>query len=648
MTQFHYIKGIDGLRALAVLAVILFHLEPALLPGGFSGVDVFFVISGYVVSASLYRYANTGLINFTTGFYARRILRLFPALLTCLVIVSLVSTLIAGDSWPINASNKNGLYAFFGLGNLSLIWSGDGYFSPRTELNFFAHTWSLGVEEQFYLVFPVAFYIWVQNQHKKGPIKLLGNGVLVGLFTLSLLYSIFETSQHPDNAFYLLPSRFWELASGAWLFQLHTQGKLSAQSKQTNSVILSLGFLLIGFGFVYSNNAAFPFPWALLSVTGTVLLITGLLFSEDQPHFVQRLLESNVLRQIGKTSYSLYLWHWPIYVLFRWTVGLETYLEIGSAVALTFIFANASYFYIETPIRNARLTKTKSNFNIIGVGILSVLIAFSISVSIFKSQPTISLSTTTDNSLWRPIKWSKHPTEKTTANHQLFVLGDSHAKAYTTLLHNLSDNHDVQVVMLNAPGCGVANLLEPQKASCYQKIESYLSLITKLASPGDTVFLASLRMEKLIDQWGNTPNSSPSLKQKAALQEAQDLLKRLTLLKVHVVIDAPKPVFKAHPFRCSDWFNKNNPICTPGFLLKRSILLKRRQSVMTSIQILKKDFPQLIVWDPFPILCPNEVCSAFREGKPLFFDADHLSAYGNMTLYPSFAHMMKKVWAADP
>ncbi len=659
-----YIKGIDGLRALAVLAVMLFHIDPSFLPGGFSGVDVFFVISGYVVSASLVRYSNSNFFDFTVGFYARRIIRIFPALIVCLVIVSIVTTIFIPESWLSSTSSKTGLLAFFGLGNYALIWFNDGYFSPRVEFNSFTHTWSLGVEEQFYVIFPLIIFIWIKYKKRKNLLGLLANWLLAVLLILSLFYSYFETSSNPNKAFYLLPSRFWELACGALLFQFHSRQKIIADSLVKQHFYLLSGIILIGLGFVFSDKQSFPFPWAILSVSGAALLISGLVNNHDGNPLIKNILESQVFVQIGKTSYSLYLWHWPVYVFFRWTVGLESIFEICLAVLLTFMLANVSYYLIEKPIREHRSVINCQNWQAISSGIATIIISFLLSNFIFKSQPTIGLSVTKNKEIWYPHEW---PTEiidgpeKIFIGRKLFAIGDSHAGAYSTMLQKLSDEYGVEIVKLSTGGCGVANLLRPAMGKgekCIKEIENLIAKVESSASAGDILFLASLRMNRFGDQWAlfsdkkiaDSQYSEKSLSdRKAALREAEDLLKKFEKLQVKVLIDAPKPIFKSPPFRCSDWFNSSNPVCLSGFILPQKILLEHRQPVMDSLDKLADNFPELAIWDPFPILCETSVCSAFgKNNMPLFFDGDHLSAHGNRILYPSFKSLIKRMWASVP
>lgn len=207
-----HIAGIDGLRALAVLAVIIYHFVPSALPGGFTGVDIFFVISGYVVTGSLARSRSTNLRSFLAAFYVRRILRIFPALIACLIVVSLAYALVVPDSALSKTSAKTALAAFVGLSNFALILFDDGYFSPKVEFNLFTHTWSLAVEEQFYVLFP--FLFWFATRPHVGPlVNRLARWTIPALIAASLTIAALWTSGHMDWSYYLLPSRFWELGA---------------------------------------------------------------------------------------------------------------------------------------------------------------------------------------------------------------------------------------------------------------------------------------------------------------------------------------------------------------------------------------------------------------------------------------------------
>lgn len=202
-----------------MLSVIIFHVDPAILPGGYVGVDIFFVISGYVISQSLANDSNDTLFRYLSAFYRRRMTRLLPALIACLIVTSLVSSAFIPNGWLSEHNDGTALFAAFGLSNLYLVSNTDGYFSSRAEFNPFIHTWSLAVEEQFYLIFPIIFFFWVKKKRESTLSTSYAIYVIIALASTSLALAAYETTHAHQRAFYLLPSRFWELAAGALLFQ---------------------------------------------------------------------------------------------------------------------------------------------------------------------------------------------------------------------------------------------------------------------------------------------------------------------------------------------------------------------------------------------------------------------------------------------
>lgn len=653
-----YLPGIDGLRAIAVLSVILFHFNSSILPGGFSGVDVFFVISGYVVSSSLARENPTTFKKFLIDFYARRIVRIYPALIVCIILTGLAQTFLVPASWLSTTSTKTALYAYFGLSNFALIWFNDGYFSPQVEFNPFTHTWSLGVEEQFYLLFPIIFFVWLKGRVQKNIYGVFANALLPVLLLISLFFSWLETTAAPGNAFYLLPSRFWELACGAMLFRFHQQNTFLSNSNITANCSVIGGLVLVGLGLVFSNSKSFPFPWALLSVAGALFIIGGVASKYGKDSGVGSFLGNKVMVYIGKISYSLYLWHWPILVLFRWTVGLEEPRTIIGAVILIVILSNFSYHVVEKPTRKSNFVLLKPNGYIVSRGLGIIILGFIFSSMVFRAQPYLSLSATKDMQTWYPHPWpSSVPTQSTQkpfAGLNIFVIGDSHTGAYSTMLRKLEEEQGIKVRQYAKGGCAIANLLNPSSSECNQFIQQTLLKIKKESASGDIVFLASLRMVRLSDQWKTyteldvLAEQSSSHQRSHALHEANNIITMLEKASLIVLLDAPKPIFKSPPFRCSDWFNVHNPICQSGFEIERSFLLKHRKPVMESINTLTRSHPNLVIWDPFPILCPSNMCSAFDKEKPLFFDGDHLSAHGNRVLYPSFISTLMSTVSKTP
>ncbi|MHC8413579.1 acyltransferase family protein [Pseudomonas sp. Hz4] len=646
------IPAIDGLRAVAVLSVIIFHADFLnVLPGGFTGVDIFFVISGYVISQSLSARSDRGFVAYLADFYRRRLLRIVPALLLVLLVCSLLSTMFVPQAWLSMQNDRTGLAAFFGMSNFVLAWNTDTYFSPSALLNPYTHTWTLAIEEQFYLIFPLIYFAWLRYKERSRLIWSL----LPLLALISLALSALQTWNNPLEAFYLLPSRFWELAAGAILYQLIGTGRCTPYSAAATRTMLLGGLALVIGGLFLADENQFPFPWALVTVSGTLLIITALVQKTDTPSLPQRLLQSSPATYIGRLSYSLYLWHWPVLVFLRWTTGLEQLaVQLAYPVIVTALAA-ASYHGVETPLRTGNSLLQRRAWIAIASCLAAIGLSWSSAQWVSENPEALSLSKTSDTYTWfsrrLPVRSASEPIKDLQwQGRQLFVIGDSHAAAYRTMLSLASQQLGIKVVEYERGGCAVVNLITPDpQGACTRSREKALRNIEARANPGDIVFLASLRMPELAGrEWARgeeevfnevlaefTPEQI-----EGAQASAEAVLTRLMAARVQVLIDAPKPLFKAPPYRCSDWFNQMNPICKPGFTMEREQLEQLRAPQMALIDRLTRQYPMLQVWDPLPLLCPGRTCSAFDDDKPLFRDADHLSGYGNRVLAPTFTQAL--------
>lgn len=660
-----YIPAIDGLRALAVLAVILFHSAAKLIPGGFTGVDVFFAISGYVVSKSLHQNGSKSFSMFAEEFYSRRIYRIAPALIACLLGVTLLNVLFVPHSWLSSLTVWTGLTAFVGLSNVALLFQ-DAYFSPTAEYNSFVHTWTLAVEEQFYIVLPLFLYCWIVWSKRGSFVKAIAWTILPALSLLSVFIAVWMTSSHPKWAFYLLPARFWELAAGAFLYEVHSQGRGLLKSQHAASIGLGIGLGIIIAGLEFSRANGFPWPWALFPVVGTLICLASVVEENARSSILHRLMQSWPIGYIGRISYSLYLWHWPVLTLFRWTIGLDTILELFCAWGLTCSVSIASYHLVERPFRRPHALEGRSALFKVSVGLATIASASVLSAAIFLSRGFLSLSVTRDAATWYarvPSVRGFYPknhifqpgsSEGPLSGKHLFVIGDSHTRAYLPMLFEAAQQLGISVDALGF--CPVGNSLYPIKSipGCSETLNEMFRMLNERARPGDLVFFSSLRTPRLSREWGELDLNaviysvlSPESEAQriSALDETAEIIKSLEEMGLIVVIDAPTPVFLAPAFRCSDWFNKSNPICRGGLDVSRTVLLEIRKPIMRSIAELERRFENVHVWDPFPILCPGPICSPYdkKNGKPLFFDGDHLSGYGNKELYPDFRRLLIEI-----
>jgi peptidoglycan/LPS O-acetylase OafA/YrhL len=325
-----YRPDIDGLRAIAVIAVIIYHGFPRLLPGGFIGVDIFFVISGYLITRIVITDLDRGSFSFAS-FYARRIRRIFPAL-----IIVLLATLGGGAAIllpdELTSLAKNAIAGALSGGNLMLLSEID-YFDLDARAKPLLHLWSLGIEEQFYLAWPLALWLCPPRWRRVGVCCLV---------ILSFGLSVFLIKTHPAAAFYLPFTRAWELMAGAAITGL------AIRSRRLRYLAAGTGFVGGGAFFLHDTAIAVPGWAALVPVIGTALTLLG----EDAP-FSRLVLAHRWTVFVGRISYPLYLWHWPLlvfaqlYALRTLTTG-ETVLVLCAAFSLAWI----TYEWIERPIRS--------------------------------------------------------------------------------------------------------------------------------------------------------------------------------------------------------------------------------------------------------------------------------------------------------
>ena len=408
IVHFKYRPDIDGLRAIAVLAVVAFHAFPNWLKGGFIGVDIFFVISGFLISRIIFELLDSGQFSFI-DFYARRIRRIFPALA-----LVLTASLVSG--WLIllpeeykqlgkHVSGGAGFISNFILSNELGYFDGDAINKPLLNL------WSLGIEEQFYFIWP--FVLWFAYQR---GFNLLTLSIFIAL--TSLYFNLYETLIDATAAFYSPLSRFWELMAGsivAWLSMYKTsflrsiEGKLdrwltaivyredriSYELKVANLISI-LGLLLLMWGFLTINKSiGFPGKWAIIPVLGAALIIC----SGSNSWVNRKILSNKILVWFGLISFPLYLWHWPILSFaFLLNEGVPNKYVRGSAVAISILLAWLTYVYVEKPFRFGKRSKQKTLILILVLFINAVF-----GVYVYRSDGLISRFPKWMESLGKPI-----------------------------------------------------------------------------------------------------------------------------------------------------------------------------------------------------------------------------------------------------
>jgi hypothetical protein len=353
---------------------------------------------------------------------------------------------------------------------------------------------------------------------------------------------------------------------------------------------------------------------------------------------------------------------------------------VALAISFTFFLATVSYRLVEQPFRqNDWIERRTSWMRILGFCFF-LMSGFLISNHFFANRENFSLSKVARGSTdWyvtsqmpyrnvgfrkcvvklrdHSLKGGAHriyspicPTESNVFSKKIYVIGDSHAGMLAPLFDQLSAEEGIEISLFTAPGCTFYDLNSPMNSvfrpeKCLDFIRHVNQFVLNSSSPGDILLLPSLRLGRYGDHWANFGiknmyefmyGGEAISRRLAAVEDAKKWLIPFFDKQLHIIFTAPTPVFKSPPFRCSDWFNSGNSICIDKNEENRVDLEKLRAPVISQLQSIGKTYERFHVWDTFPILCPNDVCRTERDGRPLFFDGDHLSAYANLLIYPSF------------
>ena len=636
-----YRPDIDGLRALAVIPVILFHAGATWLPGGFVGVDIFFVISGYLISSILLRESAAGEFSFLR-FYERRLRRIIPALLVVLIVTVAVFQVLALPDQA-QQTAESGIAALLSLSNF-YFWQTSGYFAPAAEFTPLLHTWSLAVEEQFYLLFPVVILILLRF---RVPIKWVFVVGTIAAFVLGYWLS----GAKPSVAYYLLPARAWELAIGAVL----AVGVLPAvRGALMREFLPALGIGLILFSMFYiRKDMLFPGWIALMPCLGTAMVI----HAGGRSWVAQRILAARPVVFVGLLSYSLYLWHWPVLTALRVrTASVHLDLPVAvSAIAATFLLAWASWRYVERPFRNKRDMPSRRMLGVLGAG-SAVLLTFSgISITAggfparLSDASRMALAASTDIDPFRALcdnvenrsQCRFGPIDEPVT---YAIIGDSHAASirpaikYSGLMGNTAGTLYWAGACPLLSGAGMLNQdtnCSSFKEDVFAQIERNSGLNTViLAGRWPYQVLGSLPevggsyAKLLVDAETVTPSAEENAR--VFVRAMLRTLERLEVLGIDVIImgSVPEPGFDVpRAVAFSLYAGNTAPQGVP-----RSEVVKRAgiaDEILAEIAVEHSNVLFIPIWDTF---CDEQWCLIERDGVPIYSDDDHLSYLGAKTV----------------
>ena len=659
MKKKFYRPEIDGLRAFAVVAVIINHFNRSLLPSGFLGVDIFFVISGYVITGSLANHHSTTIKQLLIEFYARRIKRLLPALIICVGITGLIGCLIM--AFPSN-SLGTGALALVGASNLYLYQQSTDYFGPSAELNLFTQTWSLGVEEQFYLFFPSLAWAsgWLRNKKMGGHIFL---GLLVSFGFVSLFSFIYLADSSPSAAYFLPGSRFWELALGCGLFLI--------QEKNHHRDILFKGINWVGSLCLAGMLATMLLLQQGNIVISTILSVVATAFfiffvkSSDRSY---GLMSNDQVVGIGLMSYSLYLWHWSVLVIARLSVGVNLN-TMPFMMLITFACAYCSYRWVEKPLRSAQWassqfisiilggtivasmagifqTAAASSTNWLFTGSRSEVERFSI---IPKHFPRVGMkqlpyhTTCVVDGIQRLYDTQMFDNCTTPASRQgkntIFFMGDSHAGQLVGLADELhkQTGFGVHLIEITGEPFPVEPLIGNGLGRAYKRDvhKKILKRVLETGMKGDVVVISRLYSSRFTDA-----AIHQSLMSDGWLKNLGDLADELKSHDMGLIMVAPTPMFEFRDISLCEkqWFH---PSPNPGCSVSRDKFSDSNRQIMIGLKSISDLHNNIWIFDPTEPLCVGGAkCSLEKAGKVLYRDADHLSSLGAATLLLDFQKLL--------
>ena len=602
----HYRADIQGLRALAVIVVVLFHARLP-VPGGFVGVDIFFVISGFVITGLLFReWAETRTVMFAQ-FYRRRFLRLTPALAIVVAFAILVSGFLMFPNEQL-ITIQTGIGALAFVANVVIARTTGGYFDVPAESNPLLNTWSLSIEEQFYLIFPLMLFLtWKLARRLNAPREL---SMLVVSFVaiMSFGLTLFSNTADGQNItwlnFYSPAVRAWEFAVGSLLFLLLQQIRLPQRVFPT--LLGATGVTGIAYS-LFLITAATPFPsaWTLIPVVSTALLIAA---GSAGSNVFSSTLSTKPAVQIGDWSYSIYLWHWPI-IVFVAFLGYETPLILAGAALFSLLPAIATFRWIETPIRNRNSIFQRNFFKtmtaVVSVPLLSVLIVtiFIHPIDLYPIKEDQNyLDYIISNSV--PCEIAQTPGNDSRCRQtdpdqpiQIAVLGDSHAEhLYPGFINSFPDQNVLYVFLPSWP---------------YESSENSILTVDQIAAS------ASIGSVIISVRWIPTSNEP------AALVSAFD---KLSASGKRVFISTDNPYFSFHAQECK----YDRPLFFERKCSEDSIEFNTLNAANIAwLRNLSDDYPSINLIDTSSGFCSGESCQMTVNGQLMYSDRGHLNVTGS-------------------
>ena len=690
---------IEGLRALAVLSVVVEHFNPRLIRSGFLGVDVFFVISGYVITLSLLSRQERAHLKgdsmrfseFITAFYSRRFKRLTPALVVCVVATFVGLCLFCEDP---RISFATGKRALFGFSNIYLAAKAEDYFGDTAAVNAYTQTWSLGVEEQFYVLYPIIFWATGASRRRAPYLAVMG---LLSAASLAV-FADWNRSNQMSKAYFLTQARFWELAAGCLVafFQRRKanaslgeaagddMGAVSGRKDRRTGVGILADASLAGIAAIMAFAPLTVITWSTIAA---VCLTAVCILVGEEGGAVYSILSHRYMLLIGERSYSIYLWHWSVLVLSRWTVSV-TAASAVLLVPLVFLLGCASYEWVEKPSRGAVWSDRDGRVVLMGLflslsGVMSMCTVMLYSKQMFlgtthcrrnfnetcvpkagmhqRIEPDIPLSTINNKNCFKTLRdtgflantaemCTKRPAAGVPTTRRLYVYGDSFAAAQHLVVANAMRQHpDWQLYFVAGQSCpfdlsGSIFTDYPVRASkCNKLNRDRAKLFRETFRPGDILYVAHRSMGRQ-QEW---------------FQQLTELSKFAQDEAFHLVVQTKIPLFQEIKRTMSResinmcvgakyfWFNSGAlKDCRRPFWVPR----EGSPSFSDKLKRIADQHNTTWLFDTESLLCDGSGCSTHTEDNVrLYRDQEsHLSKWGQLLLSPHFAALLERLPGPPP
>lgn len=632
---------INGLRAWAVLAVVLYHFSIPGFSGGFAGVDVFFVISGFLMTKIISDGIQVGRFSLW-GFYFARACRIWPALIVLSVsLLALGWFILMPDEYQ--ALGKHARDSLLFTSNLRYLKE-SGYFDMASSQKWLLHTWSLSIEWQFYLVFPILLVLLKKLRFGQRTLcAVLGIGLSV-----SLAWSVWLSLYHHDSAFFFLSSRIWEMLAGSLLLLISRDIKLTTGM---SVAIAWLGFLLIVVAITSFNfQTVWPGGWALIPVVGTCFVM----LARNEHSILVRL---KALQWLGDRSYSVYLWHWPLVVGLGFLERQGDWWWVLSGVFLSLLLGDMSYRLIENPARQALHFKPRY------ISVVMLLVVFAgatASAQAVREKELLSERLPKEiAALVRETQDTPPRLDECTVNQTecffgegkvgAIIIGDSHAGALADVVQRSMPYESARLYFRARAGCLPvfgAFKLGGRDRTC-DELQQWILLELPEVYPGRPVILINRTTAYVMGGMPGEPDQ---------LQDKPEYI-------FSTSYESPEPQylreFRDHYVETACAITKHHPLyivrplpemkLNVPYAMARDLLLGRtrdlslplndyyqRHKFIWSVQDEASERCGAVILNPLPYLCHASACPATEAGKPLYYDDDHLGVRGGKKLIPMF------------